>query len=152
MEGLLQAAAARIGEEKGHRSREHVADEKGEEHLHRPSGNDDEEEDGEDQDTEGLPLDEFRVLEGVVAEIGNHEEGEAVDESEDRQFLLGAGPPEMGEEKNRGRDDARCRRDGEPDEPLALHRGDLDVEPGQPERPADHEEEGGQPAESTEGA
>src|SRR5512134_3205664 len=104
------------------------------------------EEDEDDQRVERPPAERFQVLEAVVLDGAHHQERQDVDGQEQRQVFEAARPAEVVEEQENRRDKRRGGRDRQAVE-LALFDGvDLDVEPRQPQRAADQEEERRQPA------
>src|SRR5512141_120054 len=96
---LLQPSPARQGHEKTDGAGDDVAEEQTEQYRHRLRRYNDEEDDCQDEKGKGLPPDEPRVLKGVILEIGDHEERQAVDENENGQLLVRAGPVHMIEEE-----------------------------------------------------
>src|SRR4051794_19908608 len=97
---LLKPAPAWVGHDEGERSGKGIAEDEHEEHDHRLCSYDDEEQNGKDQEGERLPFEHFRVFEGIVAETGNHEKGEGVNENQYRKLLVRTGPAEAVEEKD----------------------------------------------------
>jgi len=150
LHSLFQSPPAWQGYDEGNGSGEDIAEEKEEKHQDRLGSNNDEKDNGNYEETKRLALDQSRVLEGVILEVGDHEEGKKVDEAKNCDFLVRTGPAEMVEEKNGGRDHARRCRDGEADKTLALDGVHLDIEARQSQGATDHEKKGRQPAEAAE--
>ncbi len=70
---FLKPSPAGPGHHIGNRSGEDITEENDEEHDHRLGRNNGKKKDRQDQEDKRLALDEFRILEGVIAEVGNHE-------------------------------------------------------------------------------
>ena len=71
---LLQAAPPRQGHDEADRPGYDVAQEEHEQHQYGFRGNNDEENDGKNKKTEWLALYHSRVLEGIILEVGDHQE------------------------------------------------------------------------------
>ncbi len=90
---------------------------------------------------ERVPLGEVQVLERIVPDVRDHQEGEHVRGARQREQPRAA-EVRLVEEQDGGRHHPGGARDREPDEVAPVGDAGQDVEPRQAEGPADHVEEG----------
>src|SRR3990170_2677558 len=103
------------------------------------------EKDEHHQGIERPAAERLQILEVVVLDRADHEKRQNVDGEEHGDVLEVSGPAQVIEEQDHGGDERRRGRNRQPVELPLLDRVDLDVESGEPERPADQVEERRQP-------
>ena len=79
LHSFFQSSPAWQGYDKGDGAGEDIAEEKEEKHQNRLSRNYNEKDNGNYEKTEWLALYQSRVLEGVILEVGDHQEGKEID-------------------------------------------------------------------------
>src|SRR5215510_9540241 len=142
--GHLHLLGAQAHPHEARRATQQVQGEKDEEEPLRMGGDDEHAENHEHQDLRGPAAREVDFLEAVVAERRDHEEGD-----DDRADRDGRGQPaghhhSLQEERGRG-DDPRGGGGGQSHEVPAIRHALVDVEAGETQGAADHEEEGAEP-------
>lgn len=126
--------------------RQDVAEKQGEQHHDRLRCDNDQKQYGQDEKRKRLPLDQFGILEGIIAETRHHEEGKEIDQHQYRNFFIRTGPAKMIKKQNGSRYHAGGSRNRQSDKTLVLDSVNLDVETRQAQGATDDKQESGKPA------